>query len=105
MTLPKGFKTLSRNMQNRMFNEWWATIPEQLRQKSRSGDEDNKPLLNQINYVLLCLHLAGKHDAKPTYDELKYWLHTGQIDIIRLETFANKNKREKLQVPSRYEFT
>jgi hypothetical protein len=43
------------------FNDWWKTIPEDLRNKSRKGDEGNKPLLNQVNYVLLHLHLAGKH--------------------------------------------
>ena len=42
--------------------------------KARKGDESNKPLLNQVNYVLLHLHLAGKHDAKPSHDELKDWL-------------------------------
>ena len=45
------------------FNDWWKTVPEDLRHKS--------PLLNQVNYVLLHLHLAGKHDAKPSHSELK----------------------------------
>jgi hypothetical protein len=39
--------------------------------KTRKGDEANKPLLNQVNYVLLHLHLAGKHDAKPSHEELR----------------------------------
>jgi hypothetical protein len=47
----------------RTYEEWWKTVPEDLRKKSRKGDEQNKPLLNQVNYVLLHLHLAGKHDA------------------------------------------
>jgi hypothetical protein len=66
------------------FNDWWKTIPEDLRNKSRKGDEANKPLLNQVNYVLLNLHLAGKHDAKPTHDELRDWLHSGQVDVLRM---------------------
>jgi hypothetical protein len=33
---------------------------------------------------VLHLHLAGKHDLKPTYDELKEWLHGGQLDVLRL---------------------
>jgi hypothetical protein len=41
-------------------------------------------LLNQVNYVLLHLHLAGKHDAKPSHDELKDWLHSGQVDVLRM---------------------
>ncbi|HJT49335.1 MAG TPA: hypothetical protein VJ729_14215 [Nitrososphaeraceae archaeon] len=47
-----------------------GSIPEDLRSKSRKGDEANKPLLNQVNYVLLHLHLAGKHDVKPSHEEL-----------------------------------
>ena len=53
--------------QMKSFEDWWKTVPEDLRQKTRRGDEANKPLLNQVNYVLLHLHLAGKHDAKPTH--------------------------------------
>ncbi len=68
----------------RSYTEWWATVPEDLKTKTRKGDEGNKPLLNQINYVLLTLHLSGKHDAKPSHDELKDWLHSGQVDVIRM---------------------
>ena len=68
----------------RSFNDWWKTVPENLRNKTRKGDEGNKPLLNQINYVLLHLHLAGKHDAKPSHEELKDWLHNGQVDVLRM---------------------
>jgi hypothetical protein len=66
------------------FNDWWMTVPEDLRYKSRRGDEANKPLLNQVNYVLLNLHLAGKHDAKPSHEELRDWLHSGQVDVLRM---------------------
>ena len=68
----------------RKFDDWWKTVPADLKQKARQGDESNKPLLNQINYVLLHLHLAGKHDAKPSHDELKDWLHSGQVDVLRM---------------------
>ena len=68
----------------RSFNDWWKTVPEDLRNKTRKGDEGNKPLLNQVNYVLLHLHLAGKHDAKPSHEELKDWLHNGQVDVLRM---------------------
>jgi hypothetical protein len=67
------------------FNDWWKSIPEDLRSKSRKGDEANKPLLNQVNYVLLHLHLAGKHDAKPSHEELKDWLHSGEIEVAEEE--------------------
>ncbi|HLL42326.1 MAG TPA: hypothetical protein VK369_04265 [Segetibacter sp.] len=67
----------------RTFEEWWGTVPQELKTKARKGDEDNKVLLNQVNYVLLHLHLQGKHDAKPSHDELKDWLHSGQVDTMR----------------------
>ena len=85
MTLPKGFGQKASNTGGkRSFNDWWATVPSDLQQKTRAGDEGNKPLLNQVNYVLLHLHLAGKHEAKPTHDELKDWLHSGQVDVLRM---------------------
>jgi hypothetical protein len=74
MTLPKGHGQTVSTAGKRNFDSWWATVPEDLRQKTRKGDEGNKPLLNQVNYVLLHLHLAGKHDAKPSHEELKDWL-------------------------------
>ena len=66
------------------FNNWWRTVPEDLRYKSRKGDEVNKPLLNQVNYVLLNLHMASKHDAKLTHQELRDWLHSGQVNGLRM---------------------
>jgi hypothetical protein len=68
----------------RSFNDWWNTVPSDLQNKTRKGDEANKPLLNQVNYALLHLHLAGKHDAKPTHEELKDWLHSGQVEVMRM---------------------
>jgi hypothetical protein len=59
-----------------LWTTWWKTVPEDLRSKSRNGDEANKPMLNQVNDTLLNLHLAGKDDAKPTPEELKDWLHS-----------------------------
>jgi hypothetical protein len=68
----------------RKFDDWWKTVPADLKAKARKGDEANKPLLNQVNYVLLHLHLQGKHDAKPSHEELKDWLHSGQVDVLRM---------------------
>jgi hypothetical protein len=84
MTLPKGHGQKTSTSGKRSFEDWWKTVPEDLRTKSRKGDEGNKPLLNQVNYVLLHLHLAGKHDAKPSHEELKDWLHSGQVDVLRM---------------------
>ena len=69
----------------RSFNDWWYTIPSDLKEKARKGDEANKPLLNQVNYALLHLQLAGKHEAKPSHEELRTWLHSGQVDVVRVK--------------------
>ena len=52
MTLPKGFGQQPKSGAKRTYEEWWATVPEDLKSKTRKGDESNKPLLNQVNYVL-----------------------------------------------------
>jgi hypothetical protein len=68
----------------RSFNDWWSTIPIELKEKARNGGEIDKPLLSQVNAALLNLQLAGKHEAKPSYEELRTWLHTGQVDVVRV---------------------
>lgn len=68
----------------RSFNDWWSTIPIKLKEKACNGGEMDKPLLNHINYALLHLQLAGKHEAKPSHEELRTWLHTGQVDVVRV---------------------
>ncbi|MEM2856451.1 MAG: hypothetical protein QW416_05045 [Candidatus Nitrosocaldaceae archaeon] len=67
------------------FKEWWAKVPEDLRKQAKGNDDWNKykPLLNQINYVLVMLHLQGKHDLKPSGAELLSWVGNGEIDAIR----------------------
>lgn len=74
-------------MATRSFNDWWNTIPSELREKAccKHGDEANKPLLNQVNYALLHLQMAGKHEAKPSHEELRNWLHSGQVDVVRVK--------------------
>jgi len=43
----KSCATARDNMKS--FNGWWKSIPEDLGNKTRKGDEANKPLLNQVN--------------------------------------------------------
>jgi len=62
-----------------------ASLGNKSRQNS-DDEEGSKPMLNQVNDVLLNLDLAGKHDAKPTYEELKNWLDSGQVDVLRMGT-------------------
>ena len=69
------------------FNDWWKTVPEDLRNKSQNHDDEkegNKPSLNQVNDVLLHLHLAGKDDLKPSHEEVRNWLHNGELDVLRM---------------------
>ncbi len=62
------------------FNDWWKTVPADFQQKSFNGDEQNKPLLNQINYAFLHLHLAKSMMLSQVMKSLKDWLHSGQIN-------------------------
>ena len=67
----------------RTFEHWWNTIPKDLRDKVRKGDEGNKPLLNQINWVWVHNMMNQKGDLNPTSAELLDWITSGQIDEIR----------------------
>lgn len=49
----------------------------------RSGDEANKPLLNQINWIWVANLMAKKADLNPTSAELLDWVTSGQIDAMR----------------------
>ena len=69
----------------RSFKDWWNTIPSDLKEKALKDDKSNTPLLNQVNYVLLHLELEGKHEAKPSHGELRTWLHSGQVDVVRIK--------------------
>jgi hypothetical protein len=42
-------------MNTRSFCDWWNTLPSDLAQKARAGDEETKPMLNQVNHALLQL--------------------------------------------------
>gem|GEM_PF-6058491 len=45
-------------------------------------DDESNPL-NQISHALLQLHQSGKNDSKPRYEELRSWVNSGQVDILR----------------------
>ncbi|MDQ3968644.1 MAG: hypothetical protein M3275_09665 [Thermoproteota archaeon] len=40
-------------------------------QKVRKSEKANKLLVNQVNYLLLHIYLSGKHELKPTHEQLK----------------------------------
>jgi hypothetical protein len=67
----------------RTFDQWWNSIPADLRSKVRAGDEGNKPLLNQINWVWVKNLMDKRADLNPTAAELLDWVTSGQIDAMR----------------------
>jgi hypothetical protein len=67
----------------RTFDQWWSSIPADVRNKVRAGDEGNKPLLNQINWVWVKNLMDKRADLNPTAAELLDWVTSGQIDAMR----------------------
>lgn len=67
----------------RSYQEWLNAQDQSLVSKVRSGDEANKPLLNQINWIWVANLMAKKADLNPTSAELLDWVTSGQIDAMR----------------------
>ena len=67
----------------RTYAEWEATQDKALVAKDRAGDEANKPLLNQVNWIWVANLMAQKADLNPTSAELLDWVTSGQIDAMR----------------------
>ena len=67
----------------RTYAEWEATQDQALIAKVRAGDEGNKVLLNQINWIWVAYLMAQKADLNPTSAELLDWVTSGQIDAMR----------------------
>ena len=67
----------------RTYAEWEATQDQALIAKVRAGDEGNKVLLNQINWIWVANLMAKKADLNPTSAELLDWVTSGQIDAMR----------------------
>ncbi len=51
--------------------------------KVRAGDEDEKPLLNQINWIWVSNLMNKKAELNPSSAELLDWVTSGQIDAMR----------------------
>ena len=67
----------------RTYAEWEATQDQALIAKVRAGDEGNKVLLNQINWIWVANLMAQKADLNPTSAELLDWVTSAQIDAMR----------------------
>jgi len=67
----------------RSFQDWLRTQDQSVVTKVRAGDESNKPLLNQINWIWVANLMNKRADLNPTSAELLDWVTSGQIDAMR----------------------
>ena len=67
----------------RTYDDWIKTQDKALVAKTRAGDESNKPLLNQINWIWVANIVAKKPELNPTSAELLDWVTSGQIEAMR----------------------
>jgi hypothetical protein len=67
----------------RSFQDWLKTQDQAVVSKVRAGDEANKPLLNQINWIWVKNLMDKKAELNPTSAELLDWVTSGQIDAMR----------------------
>ncbi len=67
----------------RTYDEWIKSVDQGLVSKTRAGDEANKPLLNQINWIWVNNLMNKKAELNPSSAELLDWVTSGQIDAMR----------------------
>ena len=67
----------------RSFQEWLNTQDQSLVTKVRAGDEQNKPLLNQINWIWVKNLMDKKPELNPSCAELLDWVIDRQIEAMR----------------------
>ena len=68
----------------RTYAEWEATQDKALVAKVRAGDEGNKVLLNQINWIWVANLMANKADLNPSSAELLDWVTSGPVSYTHL---------------------
>jgi len=67
----------------RSYQDWLNQQDKATVAKVRAGDEGNKPLLNQINWIWVKNLMDKKADLNPSAAELLDWVTSGQIDAMR----------------------
>ncbi len=67
----------------RSYDEWIKTQDQSVVAKIRAGDEANKPLLNQINWLWVKNLMDKKAELNPSAAELLDWVTSGQIEAMR----------------------
>ena len=70
----------------RSYDEWSKTQDQALLSKVRAGDESNKVLLNQINWIWVANMMNKKPELNPSAAELLDWITSGQVDAFRKPT-------------------
>ena len=65
------------------YDEWIKKQDQAVVAKVRAGDEANKPLLNQLNWIWVKNLLDKKPELNPSSAELLDWVTSGQIDAMR----------------------
>ncbi len=67
----------------RTYEEWIKKQDQAVVAKVRAGDEANKPLLNQLNWMWVNNLMNKKPELNPSSAELLDWITSGQIDAMR----------------------
>jgi len=67
----------------RSYKDWEGAQDKALVAKVRAGDEKNKPLLNQVNWIWVQNLMNKKADLNPSAAELLDWVTSGQIEAMR----------------------
>ena len=67
----------------RSYDDWIKTQDQSVVAKIRAGDEANKPLLNQINWLWVKNLMDKKAELNPSAAELLDWVTSGQIEAMR----------------------
>lgn len=67
----------------RTYDQWIAEQDQAVVAKTRAGDEGNKVLLNQINWIWVNNLMNKKPELNPSAAELLDWVTSGQIDAMR----------------------
>ena len=67
----------------RTYDLWIAEQDQAVVAKTRAGDEGNKVLLNQINWIWVNNLMNKKAELNPSSAELLDWVTSGQIDAMR----------------------
>ncbi len=70
----------------RSYDEWAKQQDQALLSKVRAGDESNKVLLNQINWIWVANMMNKKPELNPSAAELLDWITSGQVDAFRKPT-------------------